>query len=218
MGVIRTLFLLAAASVGAGAAAAVGSAYTTPSCADLLSGDARFDTAVVLGAGLAGDGTLGRASEARARAGLDLYQAGIVGHLHFTGDASEGRADPVARQMDTLAMAEGLPPSATSVEPLSRSTLENALFSQPRLARGGSLLLVSSGYHLWRGAASMAWAGAPVAAACQSARFDVRSPAHKAELVLLEGIKWPGNVARAALWSAGQAVGLGDYLPQKLLN
>ena len=191
-----------------GLALPIGSALLTPTCADLAARGETFGQALVLSA--AADPRLGLGDQSRARtlAAVDLYRAGGVTRLIMTGDATGRPNSSAAAMMADLAIAEGVPASAVLSEPNARSTLENALFSKPLLEDGGETVLISSGYHLWRGWASMLWAGEPVAAMCRSTRFGDIPLGYQIYTLAMESIKWWGNGARAALWSAGTALGI----------
>lgn len=184
------------------------SAWTTPACTVRAE---TFQTAVVLGAGHKRE-RLGAASAARLDAAIDLYARDRVRVLYFTGAASEPGVPPVAALMAREARAAGVPEAAIRVEGQSRSTLENALFSAARLEPTGDAILVTTGFHAWRGAASFAWAGVPPNAICRSGRFD-SGTAEAVRTLLYESLKWPVNTARAAVWSGAHAIGIGEALP-----
>ena len=201
-------------------ATSLGSAYLTPRC-DSLSPSSPYDVAVILSAGLRNenvDSRPGMITAARTSAGIALYDAGIVHRLHMTGDASYDPNIAVAWGMRDMAIAQGVPAEAISIEDRSQSTLQNALFSKPQLQNADRILLVSSGYHLWRGAFSMAWAGVPVDEVCKSSAFDPVPFRSRAEILLSAIPKWWVNLARAATWSAASGIGLKDRLPPWFLD
>jgi len=215
MRLIRRLAFLCALLFLAGAGLALGSSLLTRPCAELAGSGERHGQALVLSAGASVADGLDGQSRRRVLEGVRLWKAGTVWRLVMTGDAVGGRAS-AARMMADLAASRGVPREDITVEPDSQSTLQNALFSRPILADGGGVVLVSSGYHLWRGRASLAWAGVPVAATCRATRFG-DMPRHWQVVNLgLESVKWWGNAGRAAIWSAAGALGYG--LPETFLE
>lgn len=216
---VRALFLALRLGVGVyvlGLLVTLGSILLTPLCRDLLR-DTPFDLAVVLSAGVTSEG-LGPMSRARTQAGIDLYHRGLVNALHMTGSAHPDPQISAGAQMAQMAVRAGLPPASVSAERLSQSTLENALFSTPWTKDRGEILLVTSGFHMWRGVFSMAWAGTPPAATCQSSAFDRPFGARAIQDALSEGLKWPGNLARAAVWSGAGRLGVRQHLPDWFLS
>ncbi|GGB02916.1 YdcF family protein [Allosediminivita pacifica] len=201
-------------------ATSLGSAYFTTRC-DRLHPSSPYDVAVILSAGLRNDevdSRPGMITAARTAAGVALYQGGVVRRLHMTGDASYDPDIAVAWGMRDMAIAQGIPAAAISVEDRSQSTLQNALFSEPQLRDAGRILLVSSGYHLWRGAFSMAWAGVPIDRVCKSSAFDPVPFRGHSEILLSAIPKWWLNLGRALIWSAASGIGLQDRLPPWFLD
>lgn len=172
---------------------------------------------VVLGGNLGPDGSIGRDTEERTRAGVALYKQGLAPHIHFTGGAlPPGQVGP-GEQMRRLAVSLGVPEAATSAESDSRSTLQNALFSQPilgPLARE-PIILVSDGYHLGRSWATFRWAGyGPIQLYAEST-FGPMPRRSQAWRILREGLAWYFNPVRVVLWYAGGLVGLPE--PQRTM-
>ena len=190
-----------------GVALPVLSALTTRPCADLAATGDTYGQALVLSARADPLTGLGPQSRARTLASVELYKAGTVSRLVMTGDATGEPDASAAAMMADLAIAEGVPAAAVLREPRSRSTLENALYSKPLLDGGGTVVLVTSGYHLWRGTASLAWAGVPVAAMCRSTRFGDQPLGEQVFTLAMESVKWWGNAGRALIWSTGTALG-----------
>ncbi len=197
----------------------LGSALLTPRCED-MSASRPYDVAVVLSAGLSNGRTNlpGPVSRARTEAGIDLYRSRVVSRLLLTGDASSDPDIAVARGMRDMTLAQGVPENAVIVEDRSHSTLQNALYSRPLLEDADRILLVTSGYHLWRGALSMAWAGVPVQGMCKTSAFDDVAPRYAVENALFEIPKWWLNFGRAATWSMASGIGLQDRLPPWFLD
>jgi uncharacterized SAM-binding protein YcdF (DUF218 family) len=102
------------------------------------------DAAVVLGAAIWGK----RPSpvfEARIRHALDLYRAGRVRKILFTGGVGEGDTRAEATVARAYAVARGLPPEDLLCEAISHTTQENLLAARAVLRREGltRVLLVS---------------------------------------------------------------------------
>lgn len=214
-GWFRSALYAAGLATLAGMALAAGSALTSPDCR-ALSPEMPYDLAIVLSAGGTRDPLPRGESRARAEAAIDLHARGAARRLHFAGNGIASPDHAAARQMAELARRAGVPGSAIGIEDRSRSTLENALFSSSAAAEAERLLLVSTGYHLWRGAASLAWAGVPPDAICRSSAFGDRDAAGIVRLTALELVKWWANGLRAALWSGANA--LGRPLPEGFLH
>ena len=102
--------------------------------------------------------------------------------------------------MRELAVSLGVPAAATSVESLSQSTLQNALFSRPVLGplADAPVMLVTDGFHLARAWASFRWAGyGPVRLAAASA-FGDQPTAPADRWPAREALAWWFNLARVA--------------------
>ncbi|KAA9009217.1 YdcF family protein [Histidinibacterium aquaticum] len=205
---LRALIWLGLGCFLVGMVVPVASAWTSPDCRSIAP-EVPYDLAVVLAAGGTRDPLPSGESRERIEAAIALYDAGHLRAIHMTGDGVAGPAHAVADQMGRLAIEEGLPQEILTVEPASRSTLENALFSADRVEEADRVILVTTGYHLWRGAMSLAWAGTPPDALCHPNRMGVAtSVTAAAEVAALESIKLWANLARAGLWSLMQGVGL----------
>lgn len=172
---------------------------------------------VVLGGNVGPDGGIGRDTEERTRAGVTLYKQGLAPHIHFTGGAlPPGEVGP-GEQMRRLAVSLGVPEAATSAESNSRSTLQNAMFSQPIL---GSLakqpiILVSDGYHLGRSWATFRWVGyGPIQLYAEST-FGPMPRSSQAWRILREGLAWYFNPARLVIWYAAGLAGVPE--PQRTM-
>lgn len=169
------------------------------------------ETIVVLGGGVLGDGSPGPDTLRRTRQGIALWQAGAAPRILFTGGHRNPDLPGLADGMAVVALEAGLPESAISRENVSRSTLQNALFSADALPPGEAapIILVSDGYHLARAWVSFRWAGfEPVGLSAASA-FGGGDPRDKVWRVGRETLAWWFNAGRLALWSAMDAVGIG---------
>jgi uncharacterized SAM-binding protein YcdF (DUF218 family) len=120
----------------------------------------KFDAIVVLSGGMSLPGTLrpqidlSGESRRRTTCGADLFLQGLAPKLLLVGgDASAfGRGQPEAPEMKRLAHRLGVANHAIQIEDSSRNTYENAVNAK-QLLPGGSILLVTSAYHLPRAVA-----------------------------------------------------------------
>lgn len=109
------------------------------------------DAAVVLGAAV-WNGAPSPVFEARIRHAVELYSAGLVRTLVFTGGVGEGDTVAEADAARALAIGLGVPPASILLERQSTTTLENLVFARELTgpARLGRLLIVSDPLHLPR--------------------------------------------------------------------
>ena len=169
------------------------------------------DAAIVLGAGVEGDGRLAYNSRRRVAAGVRLLQAGRARHLIFSGGVGGNHpATSAAALMRQHAIRLGAAPERLLLEPRAVSTFENIRFSFALAAARGfeSLALVSDGYHLTRASWLAAYFGRPelplaTAEGFARAWWPVRS-AH----YVREALAWWYNLAKVAGWEALGALGL----------
>ena len=169
------------------------------------------DVIVVLGAGMDADGTLHRSTTLRVERGVALYRMGAAPRLHFTGGEGRPGGPSAGEGMARMAVEMGVPEEAVSWEGLSKSTLQNALFSQPMLADARSLRLVTEGFHLPRSWLAFRWAGDQELRLSFSERFRSESPSARfpgLTLVLREALAFWFNLARMALYALGGLVGV----------
>ena len=116
------------------------------------------DAIIVLGGGVAPDGSLSRFSETRVARAVELYEAGIAPRLILSGRCGLGAAEPPvteASAMAAWARARGLPEDALLLEEDARDTLGNAYFVREQfLVPNGwrSIRVVTSDFHLSRAA------------------------------------------------------------------
>jgi uncharacterized SAM-binding protein YcdF (DUF218 family) len=118
---------------------------------------ARFDAVVVLGAGVAGRGSLRPSNQLsgpsmqRTVCGADLFAGGRAPRLVLSGgDATIfGEGPKEAEEMRRLAIHLGVPEEAILLDDRSRTTYENAA-GVKRVLGGGSVLLVTSATHMPR--------------------------------------------------------------------
>ncbi len=134
------------------------------------------DMIVVLGAGMDANGDLHISSKLRVEKGVKLFKQGAAPRMHFTGGVGRPNGVSAGGQMAKMAQGMGVPASATSFEGNSYSTLQNALFSAPYLARTKRIILVTEGFHLPRSWASFRYFGAPETALARSVAFRQTSP------------------------------------------
>lgn len=115
--------------------------------------EGRYEAGIVLGARVV-DGQPSPAFAARIDHAIDLYNAGIVEHVVFTGGNPPPK-DPVDSEVArAYAVARGMPVEDTFVEHQSRSTLENLREAKAIVDAQGwrSVLVISDPYHLYRAA------------------------------------------------------------------
>lgn len=110
------------------------------------------DVIIVLGAGLRRNNTPGPALTRRAAHAANLWHSGLAPTVLCTGGNPGNRARSEADACAELLLAAGLPAEAIVLEERSRSTEENALYSQGIMNERGwhTAILVSDGFHLFR--------------------------------------------------------------------
>ncbi len=161
-------------------------------------------TAIVcLAAGLRADGTLGTYTKARAELCIAAYHAGLAPVIAFSGGNTTHDAAATARQMADLARDMRVPERAIVVEDRSQSTLQNAIFTLPKLPATQDLILVTDTFHLPRAAASFYWAGAR-----DLQLLAVQPEQLPRRLLIAEVAKIWINGARALAYSAFTALGV----------
>ena len=146
----------------------------------------------------------------RVARGVALWQAERAPVIVMSGGGSRALPGPGdAAFMAEQAVAQGVPPEAILIEPASHSTLQNAWLTArlDGIDTAAPILLVTHRYHLSRAVLSFRWAGfediIPVAA-------DPEGSNEITPGLLLEGVKWPVNVVRAAGASAALAFGVSE--------
>jgi len=110
------------------------------------------DVIIVLGAGIRRDGRAGWALTRRATMSADLWKQGIASHVLCTGAQANGYPRSEAAACREILLREGVDASAILMEENSRSTEENAIYSQRILEQNNfdSAVLVSDSYHMLR--------------------------------------------------------------------
>lgn len=110
------------------------------------------DVIIVLGAGLRRDGRPGPALWRRGERAAELYAEGYADHLICTGGFPLRQTRSEADACREVLMANGVPEAAIVLEDRSRSTEENAAYSDAIMQANGwqTALVVSDGYHLLR--------------------------------------------------------------------
>ena len=112
---------------------------------------AHFDTIIVLGTPANPDGTPSPEQRERTLESVHEYKAGVAPELIFTGAAAHNQFVE-AHVMATLAIAQGVPPSAVIEEDQAQNTVQNIFYSEHIMAQHGwtSAEVVSSPSHLPR--------------------------------------------------------------------
>lgn len=110
-----------------------------------------YDAILVLGTPADDDGNPTPEQLARVTEGVREYERGVAPRLIFSGGAAHNRFVE-AEVMAGAAAAQGIPPSAISIETRARDTIENACYSERLMKMHGwnSVEVVSSGDHLPR--------------------------------------------------------------------
>ena len=110
-----------------------------------------FDTIIVLGTPANPDGTLSPEQRERTLEGVREFKAGVAPNLILTGGPAHNQYIE-AHVMATLAIAQGVPPSAVIEEDHAQNTIQNIFYSQRIMAQHGwtSAEVVSSPSHLPR--------------------------------------------------------------------
>lgn len=110
-----------------------------------------FDAILILGSPADSDGNPTPIELARVTEGVHEYERGIAPRLIFSGGPAHNRFVE-AEVMAGAAAAQGIPPSAISVETRARDTIENACFSEQLMMTHGwrSAEVVSSADQLPR--------------------------------------------------------------------
>jgi uncharacterized SAM-binding protein YcdF (DUF218 family) len=108
------------------------------------------DVIVVLAGGVGESGKAGEGYQERVQRAVELYRAGLAARMVFSSGYAYTFREPEV--MKALAVALGVPPAAILLEERAANTRENATNVAAILReRGwGSLLLVSSPYHMRR--------------------------------------------------------------------
>lgn len=118
----------------------------------------KSDVIVVLGGGVASQGTLrpvtepSQVTKERVLCGIDLFARGLAPTLLMSGgDATIIGAGPYeAEAMKRFAVRHGVPDQAIVTETRSRTTYENAVEVRRLIQPSASVLLVTSAYHMPR--------------------------------------------------------------------
>jgi uncharacterized SAM-binding protein YcdF (DUF218 family) len=110
-----------------------------------------FDTIIVLGTPANADGTPSPEQRDRTLEGVREFKAGIAPHLILTGGPAHNQFVE-AHVMATLAIAQGVPPSAVIEEDQAQNTVQNIFYSERIMAQHDwtSAEVVSSPSHLPR--------------------------------------------------------------------
>lgn len=118
----------------------------------------RADAIICMGGGMDARGTLAAATLTRVERCVQLFEAGRAPVVVFTGGTARPNGPSAGGQMARFARSLGLPASAAFIEGAAQSTLQNALFSYPLLAKADHVIVVTEAFHLPRSGASFYWA------------------------------------------------------------
>ena len=211
---MRRLAALATLYVGLCAILATCSTFLVPGCDTMRT---ERTVGVVLGGASVGRDRLAEDSTRRIDTAIALYQRGVITRIMMTGSGGGPDQPSVAALMRDRAEAAGIPLALLSVEEASRSTLENALNSRVGLPHGESRVIVTSGYHALRGAASFLWAGRP-GAFCAAPTPPERPMKAHLYVFVYETAAWGYNFPRALVWLGASALGVQASLPEGFLE
>lgn len=116
----------------------------------------KADAIVVIGGGVAEDGTLAGWTPARLERGLALVDEGVAGHLVVSGGWGLNLARPPRTEAEVMAELAGrrMDPARIHLDPEARDTVGNAWFTGRIVRRQGwrSLCIVTSDFHVLRAA------------------------------------------------------------------
>ncbi len=112
--------------------------------------DPSGDVLIVLGSAVLEDGVIGDSSYWRSVYAVRAWKEGGFRQVVLSGgDGSQDAS--VAEAMRTFLVSQGVPGNAIQLEPRSRSTRENALYTKELLAGvPGRKVLLTSDYHMFR--------------------------------------------------------------------
>jgi uncharacterized SAM-binding protein YcdF (DUF218 family) len=148
-----------------------------------------FDAIIVLGYPADADGNPTPEQLARVAEGVREYERGVAARLIFTGGAAHNRSVE-AEVMARTAAAQGIPPSAISIETKAQDTIQNACYTERIMQAHGwrSAEVVSTASHLPR--AGMIFSRLPLKWSTHAAPpLQPASGAYSAASTFLEVIK-----------------------------
>jgi uncharacterized SAM-binding protein YcdF (DUF218 family) len=161
---------------------------------------------IVVGGGMAADGTLGSTTIPRFEAGLAILAEGRAWRIHFSG--GDEHAGITEGSLMARIARERFPQAMITFEDRSQSTLQNALFSMDTLGTVPSgTVLVTDPVHLFRAWAAFQWAGARGLLPVPAWPFTDIPQAERWRRILREAAAVWMNAGRAAVFSARNALG-----------
>lgn len=86
-------------------------------------------------------------TSARTKHAVDLYKAGWAPKLLFSGAAKDPKSPSNASVMREIAIREGVPSEAISIDETARDTQGNAIGTQSTAGKYKTVILVTSPYH-----------------------------------------------------------------------
>jgi len=141
----------------------------------------------------------GAETQQRTAKGIELYNT-----VEVTRGLILAGGTGAAEDMRTQALRAGVADPAIQIENRSRSTLQNALFVRDLgIDPNSRILLVTHQYHAIRTQMSFYWAGFTTV---NLHTVDAGEPLIVTKPMLMETIKWPANILRAAFGSAMMAL------------
>jgi uncharacterized SAM-binding protein YcdF (DUF218 family) len=123
--------------------------------------DPKGEVLIVLGGSILEDGIMGESSYWRAVYAVLAWREGGFRQVVLSGGGSEGMA--IVEPMRTFLESHGIPRRAIQLETQSKSTRENALYTNALLAGlPGRKVLLTSDYHMFRAHRAFTKAGLDV--------------------------------------------------------
>ncbi|MGF1446432.1 MAG: YdcF family protein [Pikeienuella sp.] len=171
------------------------------------------DAAIVLGAGVSGDGQLAYNSRRRVAAAVALLEAGRVQNVIFSGGLGFYHpATPAASLMRDYAAELGADRRKLIIEPRSVSTFENLRYSfEIAEARGfDRLVIVSDAYHLTRAGWISAFYGRPDMPISAARGFEHEWWPYRGVTYTREALSWWLNWVKFAGWEGLGLMGMSE--------
>lgn len=161
---------------------------------------------IVVGGGMAADGTLGSTTIPRFEAGLAILAEGRAARIHFSG--GDMHAGVTEGSLMARIARERFPDAVITFEDRSQSTLQNALFSVETLGTvPPGTVLITDPVHLFRAWAAFQWAGAHGLLPVPAWPVTDIPQADRWRRILREAAAVWMNAGRAAVFSARDALG-----------
>ncbi len=179
------------------------------------------DAAIVLGAGVDGDGRLGYDSRRRVAGGVALLADGRADRLILSGGVGGNHpTTPAGVLMRDYAVELGAARERLMVEPRAVSTFENLRFSFAIAREHGleRLAIVSDPAHLARAAALARFWGRPGLPLVAVPGSERGWWPYRGVFAVREALAWWLNLGKVAAWEALRLVGVGEARRGELIR